>query len=51
MGKCIIMYTTTTQVAICAYSFLCTLVNVLVLQGKHHHRKLQWETTTVNASI
>ena len=24
----------TVQVAICAYSFVCTLVNVLVLQGK-----------------
>ena len=37
------------QVAICAYLFVCTLVNVLVLKGKHHQCKLQWTMTTMSA--
>ena len=39
----------TVQVAICAYSFMCTVVNVLVLQGKKHqcNYKLQWLMTTM----
>ena len=45
------MYTTTTvQVAMCAYSFVHTLVNAPVLQGKHHQRKLQWVMPTMTAS-
>ena len=40
----------TVQVAMCAYSFVCTLVNALVLQGKKKHQRKLQVITTMSAS-
>ena len=40
----------TVQVAICSYSFLCTLVSTLVHQQKCHQCKLQCVMTTMSVS-